>query len=101
MSWSVGTAAAYYNDYRYQRRPSENINFGRVFRIGERMSLTMRMEFSNIFNRMEMANPGATNALAATTNASSGVLTRGFGFINRGSVFATRRQGTGVVRFSF
>ena len=27
----------------------------------------MRMEFSNIFNRTEMANPGASNALAATT----------------------------------
>ncbi|MEP6961498.1 MAG: TonB-dependent receptor, partial [Acidobacteriota bacterium] len=43
-----GTAAAYHNDYRYQRRPSENINFGRVFRIREKMSLSMRMEFSNI-----------------------------------------------------
>ncbi|MEO5925725.1 MAG: TonB-dependent receptor, partial [Bryobacteraceae bacterium] len=97
-----GTAAAYYNDYRYQRRPSENINFGRVFRIREKMSLSMRMEFSNIFNRTQMANPTVGNALAATTrNASTTVLTGGFGFINRGSVFSTPRQGTGVVRFSF
>jgi len=50
----------------------------------------MRMEFANIFNRTEMENPGAANALAATTNASSGVLTGGFGFINRGSVFGRR-----------
>ena len=97
-----GTAAAYYNDYRYQRRPSENINFGRVFRIREKMSLTMRMEFSNVFNRTEMANPSVSNALATTTtNTTTGVLTGGFGYINPGSVFTTPRQGTGVVRFSF
>jgi len=60
------------------------------------------VEFSNIFNRTEMANPSVSNALAATTtNASTSALTGGFGFINRGSVFTTPRQGTGVVRFSF
>jgi hypothetical protein len=30
-----GTGAPYYNDYRYQRRPSESMSIGRVFRFGE------------------------------------------------------------------
>ena len=97
-----GTAAPYYNDYRYQRRPSESVNFGRVFQIRERMSLMVRMEFSNIFNRTEMNDPTATNALAVTTkNATTGNLTGGFGYVNPGTVFSPPRQGTGVVRFTF
>src|SRR5206468_11932310 len=27
-----GTAAAYYNDYRWQRQPAESLSFGRTFR---------------------------------------------------------------------
>ena len=30
-----GTAAAYYSDYRYQRRPVENLSLARIFRIKE------------------------------------------------------------------
>ena len=62
-----GTAAAYYSDYRYQRRPVENMSLGRVFRIKERANLQIRAEFTNIFNRTETNNPTATNALATQT----------------------------------
>ena len=35
-SGTFSPSAAYYNDYRYQRRPSELASFGRTFRIKER-----------------------------------------------------------------
>ena len=54
---TFGTGAAYYDDYRYQRRPVENLSLGRTFRIRERASVNLRMEFTNVFNRTEMNNP--------------------------------------------
>jgi hypothetical protein len=37
-----GTAAAYYSDYRLQRRPAENMPLRRTFRIKERATLNIR-----------------------------------------------------------
>jgi hypothetical protein len=102
-----GTAAEYYDDYRYQRRPTENINFGRTFRFGgeqRRMTLNIRAEFINIFNRTQMNNPTSTNALATQTRASTdpnSSTTGGFGYINTGTTFSLPRQGTIVARFTF
>ena len=59
-----GGGAAYYSDYRYQRRPLENLTLGRIFQIKERAALSIRAEFTNVFNRTEMNSPTATNALA-------------------------------------
>jgi hypothetical protein len=92
---TFGTAAAYYNDYRYQRRPVENLSLGRTFRIRERASVNLRAEFTNVFNRTEMNNPTVSNALATQT------ATGGFGFINTGTTFSSPRQGTIVARFLF
>src|SRR5207249_2495744 len=47
---TFGSAAEFYGDFRYQRHPQENFNFGRTFRMKERMSLNLRVEFNNIFN---------------------------------------------------
>ena len=58
-----GTSAAYYNDYRTQRHPTENFNVGRTFRIRESMSFSVRAEFVNIFNRTALP----TTALSSTT----------------------------------
>jgi len=99
-----GTAAPYYNDYRYQRRPSESFSLGRVFAFNEQMRLTIRINFVNVFNRLQMSNPAATAPTAATTrNATTGFLTGGYGFVNYqgGSTFAPPRQGTLEMRFSF
>ena len=96
-----GTAAAYYNDYRYQRRPVENMSLGRVFRIKERASFSLRMEFTNVFNRTEMNNPTATNALATQTKTTSGQTTAGFGYINNGTTFSLPRQGSIIGRLQF
>jgi hypothetical protein len=97
-----GTAAAYYSDYRYQRRPVENLSLGRVFRIKERASLQIRTEFTNVFNRAEMQNPTASNALASQLrNMATGQTTSGFGYITTATTFSAPRQGQIVARFQF
>jgi hypothetical protein len=109
-----GTAAPYYNDYRYQRRPSESLSLGRVFAFKERMRFTVRMNFTNVLNRLEMPNPGGTPSSAPTLGNVSGVpacvgaannkcVTGGFGFINpaNGATFLPSRQGTLEMRLSF
>ena len=74
-----GTAAAYYNDYRYQRRPQENLSLARNFRIRERMTFQLRAEFTNIFNRTYPNNPTFGNAFATQTVNAAGQTT-GAGF---------------------
>jgi len=98
--------ATYYDDYRYQRRPVENLSLGRLFRIRESVSLNLRVEFTNVFNRTEVNNPSATNPLQAQTRVSNGnpisQTTAGFGYINTlGTTFAAPRQGQIVARFTF
>lgn len=96
-----GTAAAYYNDYRQQRRPVENMSLGRLFRVKERASLQVRAEFTNIFNRVVLPNPSSTNA-QATTTTSGGLLSGGFGFINTtNGAGSNPRAGQLIARFSF
>jgi hypothetical protein len=96
-----GTAAAYYNDYRYQRRPIEQMSFGRTFQIREHMTVQFRAEFYNVFNRTEMGNPTSANAAATQTVNAKGAPTAGFGWINTGSLFSSPRQGQMVARFQF
>ncbi len=103
-----GSGAAYYSDYRFQRRPNENLSLGRLFRVKERMQLNIRMEFSNIFNRAQMPNPTSTNSAATQVTNKAGVPTAGFGFVataNEGAISnvqtTTSRQGTVVARFTF
>jgi hypothetical protein len=102
-----GTSAAYYNDYRTQRRPIENMNFGRTWRIKERASFNLRMEFSNIFNRAFWNNPSATNAAAAQVRAPNGNASSGFGRIDTTTFSASTgpnilpRSGVLVARFTF
>jgi hypothetical protein len=96
-----GTAAAYYNDYRYQRRPIEQMAFGRTFQLREGMTLQFRAEFYNVFNRTEMNNPTSTNSAATQTVNAQGNATAGFGWINTGSLGSGPRQGQLVARFQF
>jgi hypothetical protein len=96
-----GTAAAYYGDYRQQRRPQENLALGRTFRIREKYSFNIRGEFVNAFNRTEMNSPTSTNAAATQTRNSVGQATAGFGWINTTSVAAPPRAGSLVARFQF
>jgi hypothetical protein len=100
------SGTAYYNDYRYQRRPTESMAFGRAFRIKEKMSLNIRAEFTNIFNRTEPANPNAgtgpgTSFTSVKSTDSLGRLTAGFGQINYALPFSDPRTGQLVARFQF
>jgi hypothetical protein len=104
-----GSSAAYYSDYRYQRRPVENIALGRAFRFKERMSLNIRAEFTNIFNRAGIPNPtngqgpGQTYASTQIKNLATGLNAGGFGWVNTNPATPVLfpRQGQLVARFQF
>jgi len=97
-----GNSAGYYDDYRYQRRPSESLSLGRNFPFDEgKMNLQIRADFTNVFNRAEAVNPVSNNAGATQSRNNLGQTTGGFGYINTSSVFAQPRQGTLVARFTF
>jgi hypothetical protein len=111
---TFGTAAAFYTDYREQRRPVENMNFGRTFRFGERVSFNIRAEFTNIFNRAMIANVGqgaatvgGTPTINNLTNINqpqqrnpNGTTASGFGALLNLAPVAPR-QGNIVARITF
>ena len=100
-----GTSAAYYGDYRTQRRPSENMNLGRTWRFKERMMLNIRFELTNVFNRAYWGNPAGTSAKAPQNKAPNGNAASGFGFMNTITPGFTGaqvpRNGTLIARFTF
>jgi len=107
-----GSSAAYYSDYRTQRRPNENMNLGRTFKIREGMEFNLRIEFTNVFNRSKWGDPANTNANLAqnffAAGAARGNTSSGFGrmLTTNATVFGNAanvspRQGVVVGRFSF
>jgi hypothetical protein len=97
-----GQSALYFNDYRQARQPSETANFGRQFRIKEKVTMAVRLELYNVFNRVYLAAPISTNPLASTThNATTGLLTGGFGYINATGIVQPPRTGQLVARLTF
>jgi hypothetical protein len=117
---AIGNTSAgfYYTDFRQARRPIENFNIGRNFKIKERMNLQIRAEFANIFNRAQIGNPSTVNPTAPPI-AVNGRFTSGFGAYALGSVtaigatptytsngivgqmYSQPRQGTLIARFTF
>jgi len=95
-----GSSAGFYNDYRWQRQVSENLNFGRRFPIKERMYFELRAEFFNIFNRLFLPLPASGNPTATVTRNSAGELTGGYGFVSPNNV-GGQRTGQLVARFQF
>jgi hypothetical protein len=88
-------SGTYYNDFRRQRHPIENVAFGRVFRIRENITFNVRAELNNIFNRAYINDPTATNPASPQTRLGGSTslnaqTTAGYGFINN----ATLNQGT-------
>ncbi len=99
-----GTSAAFYDDFRSQRRPVENMNLGRTWRIKERAQFSLRVEFTNVFNRAYWGNPTSTNAKAPQTRNALGNNASGFGFINTITPSlpnTSPRNGVLVGRFQF
>lgn len=70
------------------------------------MSVSLRVEFTNLLNRTEMNDPTATNPQLAQTRVntadSKSQTVSGFGFINAlGTTFSAPRQGQIIARFQF
>jgi hypothetical protein len=97
--------------FRGFRRPDENANLGRTFRIKERVTLNARVEFQNIFNRTlysSLATPITLGNMASkptqfTTGTNKGLNSGGYGTI---VPFTTtgltgQRSGSFVVRVQF
>ena len=111
----TGASNLYYTDFRGPRRPQENVNFGRNFRIKERMNLQIRAEFVNMFNRVYLPSPSTSgNPVNLPSKNGSSQITSGFGTITGvapatgsvPSVGATGlaqapRTGTLIARFTF
>jgi hypothetical protein len=112
-----GVSNSHYGDFRQQRRPTESVSLARTFRFKERVSLMVRAEFTNIFNRMGLNVPSAGNPQSTQTRDGNGFVTSGYGYIdpapsggnNTGPASATAgmfatpppRQGTIVMRLQF
>ena len=96
-----GSSLPYYDDFRFQRRPDEQLSIGRSFRIKNRARFEVRGEFFNAFNRIQLNNPDAANPLQTQTKNAQGVPTSGFGRINTGTVFGPPRSGQIVTRLSW
>jgi hypothetical protein len=120
-----GAAGLYYTDFRQARRPQENLNIGRNFVINRErnISLQLRAEFVNVFNRMQLGNPSTASPYSATNayqgpTVVNGRITGGFGgyalggvgigalptFTSNGAVgnlYQQPRQGTLIARFTF
>ena len=117
---TFGQSAAYFNDFRWQRQPAENLAFGRTFHIKERASFMIRAEFQNIFNRLFYQIPADgqpfgspfTTTVTPTSRGNSlsgtaGLLSAGYGYVNwvNGGLAALGgaqpRSGQIVARFTF
>ena len=99
-----GTGSPYYNDYRYRRRPNENMSMGRLFPIREGMNLSIRIELMNVFNRVRIPNPGIDFNSNSTGWGQAaypdGTTIFGFGRIDARDT-AGQRTGQIVARFTF
>lgn len=96
-----GTSKPFYNDYRYQRRPDEQLSIGRMFRFGNGRTLHIRAEFFNVLNRTSLNNPSTANPLQTQRVDAEGVPIAGFGRIDTGSTFGPPRSGQIVARIGF
>jgi hypothetical protein len=79
------------------------MNFGRTFRIREGISLNVRAEFFNAFNRVTLGTPSSSNPTQTTSvNNATGAIS-GFGYYNVGSTssLGTPRNGQLVARIRF
>jgi hypothetical protein len=101
-------------DYRTFRVPSENVNFSRTFRIKERVSLLIRAEWTNAFNRLRystltFATGSFNTALSCsglqagqTCTPNSGIKAGGFGSLVVPSAGASgQRSGNLIMRLQF
>ncbi len=92
--------------YRGIRYPTENANISRAFRITERVQLNIRIEFNNVFNRMQVPQPTTTGNFASTptkftSGANAGLYNNGFGTIRPLNGTSGMRTGQLIGRITF
>jgi hypothetical protein len=92
--------------FRGLRTPSESANFGRNFRIKERVNLNLRVEFANVFNRMVLPAPSVAGNFSSvpvkfTSGPNTGLYSSGFGTITPTAGTTGQRSGTFVARIQF
>jgi hypothetical protein len=90
--------------FRGIRQPTENVGFSRDFRYKERVSLHLRVDFANVFNRTRLGILGsAPISLANLTTAASfpGGIPTGFGTMNPLSGTSGSRTGIFVARIQY
>ncbi len=106
---TIGAGAHYYSDYRAPHQVNENMNLGRTFQLREKMSLNIRVDLYNVFNRVVWYNTNGTPlinasnpAQATTINNATGAI-NGFGFYSIGNTsnLGGQRSGDLVARFVF
>jgi hypothetical protein len=102
---TISPGALYYNDYRGPHGVNENGTIGRTFTIKERVKLSVRAEFFNMFNRVLLPNSSLSsgNPTSVTTvNNATGAIS-GFGYysIGRTSNLGGQRNGDLVARITF
>jgi hypothetical protein len=106
-----GNHAAFYGDFRGQRRPVESVAIGKRFPIGRdgHTAFSIRGEFFNPLNRLELVSDPSTGSPSNPPTRSNNMLTGGFGFMNylaastnnQNNVYPTVRSGQIVARFEF
>jgi hypothetical protein len=97
--WAANQATAL-RYFRGIRRPQENVNISRTFRIKERVNFQVRAELANVFNRLVLPQPSVTGFTANPTQAN-GVYTGGFGTIVPISGTSGQRSGQIIGRLEF
>jgi hypothetical protein len=103
-------SSSFLRDFRGVRLPQENANVSRNFRLKERLTLRIRVEFTNVFNRTQLPQPSVANGLNQTFSAApttvtigpyTGVYSAGYGTINPTAGTAGSRTGLLVARLTF
>jgi Carboxypeptidase regulatory-like domain/TonB dependent receptor-like, beta-barrel len=89
--------------FRGFRQPTEDANFGRNFRITERSTLQIRVEWTNVFNRLLLPQPNSTANYKTNPTKVNGISTGGYGTVipTAGNGIASMRSGQLVVRLTF
>jgi hypothetical protein len=87
------------------------MGIGRVFRFKEKVTMNLRAEFVNVFNRTYLNNPSTaspqTPPVCQLANGTNGTcspgltVVSGFGFINTSSTLYPPRVGQLIARFQF
>ncbi len=100
-----GASKAYHSDYRFKRRPVEQMSLSRNFRITDKVQLNVRAEFQNVFNRRDTVDPDYLNAKATQIRGDDGddedVPKSGFGYVNFKNTASNPRNGQVIIKLLF